>query len=316
MYGLPPSLRPPEWRIDRRAALEVLVRIARWPRLAVAATGALTAAGLLVLDYLTGPQIRPELLYVALIVAVAWAGYALDAVAGAAMLTLLRVIVLDHPSTGSVGHSTAQGVLTFGGLALVIGITAWLRDAVLEADLRGRMDPLTGVLNGPAFRERAEEERERTLRTGGPITLVFFDLDDFKHLNDRRGHQAGDEVLVQFAQCVRRATRPYDAVGRVGGDEFVILLPGADAATARDVVMRIQRRTLTPECPVRFSAGIATYLRPPESVDEMFREADGLMYAAKRAGGGRPVGRVIAGPQGFGEMGLRVEDPPAVPRPR
>jgi diguanylate cyclase (GGDEF)-like protein len=241
-------------------------------------------------------------------VGVAWAGYAIDAVVGAAILTAVRETVLDHRLTDSVGSSTIQGVLAFGGLALVIGLTSWLRDAVLQAEERSKIDPLTGVLNGPAFRDHAEIERQRAVRDGRLISLVFFDLDNFKVLNDRRGHQAGDEALVRFARAIVASIRPYDAVGRVGGDEFVILLPSADAATARHVVTRIERRTGTPECPVRFSAGIATYLEPPPAVDDMLREADDLMYVAKRAGGGRPVGRIVAGPGGFGDIRLRVDD--------
>ena len=102
--------------------------------------------------------------------------------------------------------------------------------ARLEAE--ARIDKLTGVLNRRGFDERAQLELERARREGRSVGAVSFDIDYFKRVNDEWGHEVGDRVLVRLGAVLRAQTRGADVVGRMGGEEFVILLPGTDVAQA------------------------------------------------------------------------------------
>ncbi len=153
------------------------------------------------------------------------------------------------------------------------------------------VDPLTGVLNAKAFRSRARDEIDRSRRYGRPFTLAFSDLDNFKEVNDRFGHSAGDNLLRMVTDIVRKNLRTTDIFARVGGDEFVLLLPETEAEAARAVLGKIQnklRRSLRDAgLPVTLSVGAVIYLSPPDSVDAMIHEADTLMYQAKHSGKNR-----------------------------
>jgi len=159
-------------------------------------------------------------------------------------------------------------------------------------------DPLTGLFNRRQFMERFEEECERTRRVGEGLSCVMFDIDHFKQVNDRFGHQAGDEVLKAIATQIRATLRVYDVVGRYGGEEFIALLPGADLATAHTVAERLRAaiessvilRTLNGEpYPITISLGLAPW-KPGDTVDTLIHRADGALYRAKEAGRNRIEG--------------------------
>ena len=144
-------------------------------------------------------------------------------------------------------------------------------------------DPLTGLFNRRALDERLKREVERATRYGTVLTCVMIDIDHFKAANDRFGHQAGDKVLAQFAEMLRREQRAVDTVARYGGEEFVVLLPETGSAGARLFADRILRRvTLAafgpPEVPIALtiSIGLATF------PDERAGDADGLVQLADR----------------------------------
>ena len=151
-----------------------------------------------------------------------------------------------------------------------------------------RTDPLTSLSNRRAFVEAAWLELERGRRHGRPLSLLYIDCDDFKLVNDRLGHVAGDAVLSAVGATLRQAVRGLDTVARLGGDEFGVLLPEVDRAGAVALADRLRvqlRETLSGRGDaVTFSIGVATFLRPPASVDEMILRADELMYKAKRSG--------------------------------
>ncbi len=154
-------------------------------------------------------------------------------------------------------------------------------------------DPLTGALNRRALMERVESELERCSRDGAPFSLAIVDLDHFKNVNDTWGHAAGDEVLKALAEACRRALRPADVFGRFGGEEFIALLPAADADEAADIAERLRRLTeesaiATPEGVIRvtLSAGHTTAL-PGDSPDDLLRRADSALYESKRSGRNR-----------------------------
>ncbi len=163
-----------------------------------------------------------------------------------------------------------------------------------EMASQARTDPLTGLLNRRAFLEELPRHIDRLERDGMPGTLMFTDLDNFKAVNDRLGHEMGDQLLRCAADLLRTAVRPTDLVARLGGDEFAIWLNGSDHMTAAERAERL--RTEGPRCfaeltggigAVGFSIGIAT-LRPGggEEIESLLRRADLVMYEAKRSGRG------------------------------
>jgi diguanylate cyclase (GGDEF)-like protein len=170
------------------------------------------------------------------------------------------------------------------------------REAIqLEITRQARTDPLTGLLNRRAFLEEMERHAARQERQDEPGTLMFADLDHFKPVNDRLGHDAGDEVLRRTATLLRKTFRPTDLIARLGGDEFAIWLDGADHMTAaeraeflRDAVPRDLAEITGPDLPpVSMSIGIAS--RDPadkEPLDSLMRRADMAMYQVKRGGRG------------------------------
>jgi diguanylate cyclase (GGDEF)-like protein len=150
-------------------------------------------------------------------------------------------------------------------------------------------DDLTGLVNRRRFIEALESEIVRANTFHSPLSVVLGDLDHFKLVNDRFGHQTGDEVLRQFAGLVRAHLRDVDVPGRIGGEEFAILLPETDAAGAVAVAERVRRslRSLRPGpergTPVTASFGVAE-LATGETGDELLRRADVALYRAKSEG--------------------------------
>ncbi|KVL87280.1 GGDEF domain-containing protein [Burkholderia stagnalis] len=158
-------------------------------------------------------------------------------------------------------------------------------------------DPLTGAANRRQFIERVESEIARAKRNGAPFSLLTLDLDHFKAINDSYGHQAGDQVLQRFVQKCLDAIRPYDGVARVGGEEFMVLLPQAALDTAGVIGERIRAAIAgTPfeagigkPIEVTVSVGASEFGRDGETIDAMLRKADERLYRAKHQGRNRVV---------------------------
>jgi diguanylate cyclase len=158
-----------------------------------------------------------------------------------------------------------------------------------------REDQLTNALNRRGLDEAFAAESARSVRNGSPLAIAVLDLDNFKMLNDRLGHQAGDSALVHLVNVVREALRPTDIVGRYGGEEFVILLPDTGLDEAEQVMVRVQRALTrrfflhnNERLLITFSAGIGLMGEREEWSDLMDR-ADRALYEAKRLGKNRVV---------------------------
>lgn len=157
------------------------------------------------------------------------------------------------------------------------------RDVLLAAALS---DPLTGLDNRRSLLDKADYEIVRHLRERRSFALVMIDLDGFKALNDRFGHDAGDELLCDVADALISGLRAQDTVARLGGDEFCVLAPQTDRAGTPPLGARITRAIAQASAgveTVRASVGVALFPVDGRSVEELMRVADQRLFAAKRA---------------------------------
>lgn len=144
------------------------------------------------------------------------------------------------------------------------------------------LDSLTGVLVNRRFTELLHQEVERARRYDYPVTLLFIDLDNFKQYNDNFGHLAGDQILCRFAALLRESVRDQDAVGRWGGEEFVVLLPHTDTVQGIIVGERIRNKIREGLAGITVSIGLATFPVHAGNAAELADRADTLMYEAKK----------------------------------
>ena len=185
--------------------------------------------------------------------------------------------------------------LLLGSAANIIRMVLEHETIQREMARQARTDPLTGLLNRRAFLEEVERHIDRLDREDLPGTLMFSDLDHFKPVNDKLGHEMGDQVLVLTANLLRQVVRPSDLVARLGGDEFAVWMSGADHLTAAERADRL--REVVPvelgelvggDAPrLSMSIGIATRRAGShEPIDSLIRRADMAMYEVKRTGRG------------------------------
>ncbi len=144
-------------------------------------------------------------------------------------------------------------------------------------------DALTSVANHRYFWERLESEHSRAHRYGRPLTLIMADIDDFKKYNDEEGHQRGDEVLRQVAQCLDKHKRNMDTVARYGGEEFAIILPEATRPQGIEIAARHLKRCLE-QTGISLSLGVASFPDDAKSSTELVQLADFAMLKAKKNG--------------------------------
>ena len=194
---------------------------------------------------------------------------------------------------GSPRQLPAEAIVAIGSLANQVTLALQNSDVHQELTEQATLDSLTGLANRPSFNAAVaaaiDDEPAR------PTTVLFVDLDDFKDVNDLRGHGAGDELLREIAARLRRATRPGDLCARLGGDEFAVLLRSTDGATAAEVAHRIVRLSRPWQPPHtwvvawRISAPVSASPQAPTrpTPKKLVHRADVAMYAAKANGKGR-----------------------------
>jgi len=197
--------------------------------------------------------------------------------------------VFTRTSARSLGEQTIEELES---LALRAGPALENARRFREARQLADLDALTGLHNRRYFHETLAREVARALRYNRQLALIVFDLDDFKEVNDRIGHLAGDSVLAEAAERVRSVVRSADFACRVGGDEFAVILPESALADADQLYRRIQAavssRPISQIGTLYLSAGV-TQLRPEDDSVSFFQRADEALYRAKEAGKGRVV---------------------------
>lgn len=181
-----------------------------------------------------------------------------------------------------------------GVLASLDAAHTALRRQKEYAELLARTDALTGLANRRAFDEAAEQEVQRALRYNTPLALVLTDIDRFKAINDRFGHHVGDQVLQHFARILSDSVRNIDLVGRWGGEEFAILMPGTDLEEAARAAerMRLAVQDAVPplddrECLYTVSFGVAAFRTETPTITSLLGRADAALYRAKDLGRNR-----------------------------
>ena len=239
-----------------------------------------------------------------------WRGRAEKIPARWPLLALLMIHALVY--TGGIydvlrGRFTYDGILPLNswfGAIFFEGIFYAMASAILMAMLckeretqeyirASRNNSLTGIANHGALMESARRIFERHRKDGAPFSLIMFDLDHFKDINDRFGHRTGDDVLRAFVATVRGLLRPTDLFGRYGGEEFTVVLPGASVETAYVIAERVRHafaesnRFLDgPPLNATVSAGVAE-AGADMSFEDTFDAADRAMYRAKELGRNR-----------------------------
>jgi diguanylate cyclase (GGDEF)-like protein len=163
--------------------------------------------------------------------------------------------------------------------------------ALVCARAEAGTDPVTGCMNRRAMRRRLNEEIGRAMRTGSPLSCLLIDLDNFKLVNDRKGHQAGDTVLREVGQALVGEFRAFDRVARYGGDEFVAILPNAELESAAAAASRALQRLLAlpsheANPGVGASVGVAQW-QAPMGIDALLQACDAALLRSKRQGKGR-----------------------------
>lgn len=236
--------------------------------------------------FVSGPQYEFHLVFLLPVVAVCWyvglrAG-ALTTLVGATVWT-----IADWPRTELHVLLVNEGV-RLSIFLLVVVLVDRLRSALERESTLARVDPLTRLSNRRDFEERGNAEVARARRYERPLTLISLDLDNFKSVNDREGHDAGDRLLRNVAKTLGRNLRAMDVAARIGGDEFVILLPETGREAGGDIAAKLQqeltRAMRAKGWPVTGSFGVATIANPSESLDELLRRADLRLYEAKQNG--------------------------------
>jgi diguanylate cyclase (GGDEF)-like protein len=243
-----------------------------------------------ILDHLTGPQLFFSIFY---LFPIFWVTWFTERRIGmiVSLASAVTWLIADFTSGASYSHPAIpywNASVRLGTFLILTSILSSLKDSLERDRELAKTDALTGVANGRYFMELADREINRASRYRHPFTVAFIDLDNFKAVNDRYGHSAGDTLLYLVADTIQKNVRATDIVARLGGDEFVILLPETGPAPAQAITQKIQRINSDAirknDWPVTFSMGVATFIRPPSSVDEMLKISDDLMYAAKKNG--------------------------------
>lgn len=210
----------------------------------------------------------------------------------------------------SVYSMISQSLGTVFAIAIALSaLVILVRDILSDATKKSETDALSGLLNRGGFKRYAEDALKETSRRGMPISLIIADLDHFKDVNDSFGHASGDRVIEVFAGFLHASAAEHQVAGRLGGEEFAIILPGANLAAARlfaegarNAFSNLQIEGLPEDRRFTASFGVAQ-LAPGEGISELLRRADEALYEAKK--GGRDCVRLSVAP-GQGKQGLTV----------
>lgn len=249
------------------------------------------------MDPAVPPELSLSLFYLAPIVLAAWfvggrVGVGIALLSAAVNMLQPQIALL---LTGFSPKGSAPAPVVYWNFAVLLGtflfvvlMVTTLRRMLARERALARVDDLTGVANRRSFTEVCDQEIRRAGRYQRPFSVAYMDIDDFKVVNDRFGHDGGDQVLTSVARTMRDSVRTTDIVARLGGDEFAILLPETGPEAAQVTLQRLRQQLVTlaaqQNWPVSPSIGLVTYRTPPPSLEHLLRTVDAVMYSVKREG--------------------------------
>lgn len=211
---------------------------------------------------------------------------------------------LSHPPTDQLMAGPVHA-LTFLSIFVLLVVSSfgcvWMVTAYLTIELarQARTDPLTGAMNRLALTESIARELARARRSGHPLSLLMFDLDLFKQLNDRLGHQPGDAALRAVAAATQHELRGSDLLARYGGEEFVVVLPDTDREHAVETAERLRQQVESlgidrgDGSVLTASYGVCSFPADGTDLDSLIGRADAMLYAAKQTGRNRVVAPLV-----------------------
>ncbi len=238
---------------------------------------------------LNGGPVVPTLSWLAIPVITLSSRFSMRGVVVGVVITMLLVLAVAFGVNPAAVK--ADPTLVIAPFALVLCV-ALLTIPLMNSDIQHRndavIDQLTGLLNRKALSTRVPELAQQSQVTGEPVGIIVGDLDHFKDVNDSHGHTVGDAVLRDVAYTVRKELRAFDLAYRLGGEEFLVLLPGSDGEQAVELAERLREAVCVDRvgglC-VTMSFGVDASLRgEPFDYDVVFAKADAALYAAKQGG--------------------------------
>lgn len=243
-----------------------------------------------VTDYLTGRELSFSIFYlIPVSVATLLIGRSGGIILSVSSAAIWLVADLSaHSQYSNILIPFWNATVRLGYFLIHMFLLSYLQRVIGDQRLKSLTDPLTGAANWRFFEQYAQKELEREKRNKKPLTLVYFDIDNFKKVNDSFGHDVGDELLKLVAELIQNHLRQSDLLARVGGDEFVILLSDTNFEKSSLLLDRVKSVVMgemqSHQWPVSLSIGAVTYLSLPASLNAMIKKADALMYSIKHSG--------------------------------
>jgi diguanylate cyclase (GGDEF)-like protein len=238
-----------------------------------------------VFDLVTPDDYMFSLMYILPIVFTTWY---VDKNSGIFISATSTTFLAFHRFEESLVVAVWNNLSIFGIFCVVTLMLSRIRQLLENESALARTDPLTGIRNLRSFSELVEYEALRLQRENSPFSIAYFDIDDFKKVNDTYGHKKGDEFLRELVSCLDQHLRKTDIFARMGGDEFIIFFPATDQNSVKVVAQKVREGldglSRSTGWAMSISMGVVTCTRGPCDLDDLITVADKLMYDVKHAG--------------------------------
>lgn len=240
-----------------------------------------------IIDFITGYQISFSIFY---LIPIMWIAWVIGRKHGIIIACLSAIVWYEADILAQHIYSHPvipiwNAFMRFTVFIIIVVVLSALKNALEREKRFARLDHLTQVANFRSFVDKLEAEIVRSRRYQHVFSLAYLDLDNFKIVNDKFGHEEGNKLLQETASLIQKEIRKTDLLGRLGGDEFAILMPETDQTSAREVLNRIKAKFMLEmqkkNYPVSMSIGCITVYDASATADDIIKKADSLMYMVK-----------------------------------